>query len=365
MGKGSLAPIVIPTLNRYEHLKKCLDSLGKCSGSDKSDIYISVDYPPSEKYVEGYKKVKEMLSEYDFGAFHQSYVIYHDNNLGASGNSAFIVKKVYLDGYDRFVFTEDDNVFSVNFLEYVNFGLTEFENDDKVFAVCGFNDSEKKGKAENIFLSDSFNAYGCGQWTKKCLELDDWRKRESLERLLYDKKTRKKLYREKYKKYWILVRALIEKPNGWCPLFINSKGEYEGIDHLYLLFMEEKHEYCVYPTVSKVCNIGCDGSGLHVYKGAKYSQVNLDSQIHFNPSYVKPLEVDPQDVKNANSDIYALMNVRWSRIHYGIMCFIYMRINKKLAMNIEDFLQRTRHNIWRIKEEQTTLGQLVKAKIRK
>ena len=45
------APVIIVTLNRYEHFKRCLDSLEKCTGANKTDVYVGLDYPPSEKYV--------------------------------------------------------------------------------------------------------------------------------------------------------------------------------------------------------------------------------------------------------------------------------------------------------------------------
>ena len=51
------APVIIPTLNRYEHFKNCLESLEACVGADFTDVYVALDYPPSEKYVEGWKKI--------------------------------------------------------------------------------------------------------------------------------------------------------------------------------------------------------------------------------------------------------------------------------------------------------------------
>ena len=50
------APVIIPTLNRYEHFRKCLESLEACTGAEKTDVYVALDFPPSEKYVEGWKK---------------------------------------------------------------------------------------------------------------------------------------------------------------------------------------------------------------------------------------------------------------------------------------------------------------------
>ena len=57
------APVVIPTLNRYKHFKACLESLEKCKYADKTNVYVSLDFPPSDKYKEGWLKISEYLSE--------------------------------------------------------------------------------------------------------------------------------------------------------------------------------------------------------------------------------------------------------------------------------------------------------------
>ena len=51
------APVVIPTLNRFEHFKQCLESLERCNNADKTEVYVALDYPPSDKYVEGGEKL--------------------------------------------------------------------------------------------------------------------------------------------------------------------------------------------------------------------------------------------------------------------------------------------------------------------
>ena len=57
------APIIIPTLNRIEHLKRCITSLQKNPWAKYTPLIVSVDYPPNERYVEGYKKVCKYLKE--------------------------------------------------------------------------------------------------------------------------------------------------------------------------------------------------------------------------------------------------------------------------------------------------------------
>ena len=53
MKSKSMYPILIPTLDRYEHFKKCIESLAKNTHANKTELVIGLDYPPSEKYMDG------------------------------------------------------------------------------------------------------------------------------------------------------------------------------------------------------------------------------------------------------------------------------------------------------------------------
>ena len=56
------APVIIPTCNRYEHLRECVESLAECTHADKTELIISVDFPPDESYADGWNKVREYVS---------------------------------------------------------------------------------------------------------------------------------------------------------------------------------------------------------------------------------------------------------------------------------------------------------------
>ena len=43
------SPVIITTLNRHEHFRQCLESLERCTDADKTNVYVALDYPPSEK----------------------------------------------------------------------------------------------------------------------------------------------------------------------------------------------------------------------------------------------------------------------------------------------------------------------------
>ncbi len=128
------APIVIPTCNRLTHLKRCIASLQANSWAKHTELYLSVDYPPSEKYENGYPELCEWLSEKPKG-FKAVHIFIQPQNLGPIKNVQFLTDLVS-NVYDRFMITEDDNEFSPNFIEYMDKCLEQYETDPSVLFVC-------------------------------------------------------------------------------------------------------------------------------------------------------------------------------------------------------------------------------------
>ena len=120
--KNKYAPVLITTLNRHEHLKNCIESLQNNTLANKTDIFISVDYPPSEKYVEGYKRICEYFHSTKIDGFNSVHVFFQEKNLGPNDNYYFL-ENIIKTEYEFYIFSEDDNIFSKNFLEYMNFYL--------------------------------------------------------------------------------------------------------------------------------------------------------------------------------------------------------------------------------------------------
>ena len=84
-------------------------------------VYRSVywlDFPPSEKYEEGYKKIVQYLCG-GINGFQKVHVIKRNINIGAGKNASFLVEEA-LETFDRFICIEDDNIVSRDFLEYMD-----------------------------------------------------------------------------------------------------------------------------------------------------------------------------------------------------------------------------------------------------
>ena len=250
------APVLIPTLNRYEHFINCLESLEKCTGADKTDVYVSLDYPPSDKYKEGWQKISEYLTEKEKpNGFKCLTVIRQTKNLGVSYPSNYtFLKDLVIEKYDRYISTEDDNVFSYRFLEYINLCLDKYENDDSVYAVTGYLTPIDMPKVEaSVMKLQEMSAWGCGFWKAKRLPQEKMMK--LVDEMLTSTDLRKHFVRRRPSIYTGLMHMKSTK-DIWGDCFITAYEYYAG-------------KYCIYPTTSLVQNHGWDGTGTHggVVKG--------------------------------------------------------------------------------------------------
>ena len=165
------APVIIPTLCRYEHFKRCLESLRKCTGAEYTDVYIGIDYPTKDSHWDGYNKICEYVS--NIVGFHKLVIIKREKNFGPELN-VISLRNCVKEHYDRCIISEDDNEFSPNFLEYMNECLTHFKDNPNVIRICGskmtwgvdFN-TIMKGYNNNIFPAKDYNASGSAIWFDK------------------------------------------------------------------------------------------------------------------------------------------------------------------------------------------------------
>lgn len=243
---NKFAPVLIPTLNRYAHFKHCIESLSKCTHSDKVELIIALDYPLNEAHWEGYKKIEEYLSQ--IKGFKSVSIIKRQKNYGAQKNAVNLIE-IVLEKYDRMIFSEDDNEFAPNFLDYINKGLDKFENDPNVVAICGYNYPivMPPKYRHNHYYCKAFSAWGYGGWRHK--PMNYFCTPDEMKVLLRDIS-----YIKESLKYFQLT-------NMYALLTENKNPRFgDGAITINLL---KNNKYCVFPTISKVRNHGRDSSGVH------------------------------------------------------------------------------------------------------
>jgi hypothetical protein len=312
------APVVITTLNRFDHFKACLESLEKCTLAEETDVYVALDFPPSNEYRDGWLKSSKYLEKKEVSnLFKKLTVVRRDHNYGIkfpNSNSRAIVAELQ-HKYDRYIFSEDDNIFSPNFLVFLNKGLVKFKDDDRISFVCGYNYPMEfpKSYKNNFYISKHASPWGFGTWFSKEEAIKKYYDLDFLKELLHDKESFNKLM--KYKTS--TVYSIINMVKNNLVYGDSARGSY--------ICLEDK--YCIFPTISKVKNIGTDGTG-----------VNSKSKNEKHSNYFVNQLVDKEDKFEFSDDIFTYEPVLINR--YSPPKPKFKELYKKLIGRIDLFLFR-------------------------
>lgn len=279
---SNYAPVLITTLNRHIHFKRCVESLAACHGADQTDLFIGFDYPANENHWAGYEIIKAYLPT--IKGFKTVNVSVRTVNFGPEKNFFAVIDQIF-EKYDRMIISEDDNVFAPSFLAYINKGLEVYAKREDIFSVCGYNlpvlMSNKYKK--DIFIWQYFSAWGAGLWKEKW-EKVKWEQDiviNDLKQLLSDKKQ---------------VGRLNSIANNIIPGLIRivETGHITG-DTLICYHLFADNMYCIFPSVSMVRNTGHDGSGVH--GGTIMTDEYRNQHIHNgNGNLEMPFNIKPEKI---------------------------------------------------------------------
>lgn len=253
------APFVVPTLCRSEHFIRMMESLKRNSWACYTDVIVSVDYPPAEKYRKGWQEICDYLDQGDFSVFKQLVVIKQTKNLGVGGNTNFLYNYV-VQKYDRWIRCDDDCEFSPNFLEYMDKCLDRFEDDENVVAVTGYAYPIDWSVSEGATcMKQQFNvaSWGLGRWVKKHELVAKYiRSGQMLEDadMVIRSGRYKKMSNRCYVQYFNQVAS---NRKGTVKIFLTSVT-----DISLRAYLACQDKYCISPVISKVRNLGFDGSGV-------------------------------------------------------------------------------------------------------
>ncbi len=263
MSEVKLAPIIIPTLNRINHLRRCIDSLLLSPLAKDTDLFISVDYPPSKVYENGYGEVIEFVK--GLSGFKTVYAFFQNENLGPYGNYLFLLKQVVDKDYNTYIFTEDDNEFAVAFLEFMNECLVKYEKDDRIYAICSGRDSllEEKKDLSSVVLLPIRSPYGYATWITKNDFIRDRLRQGYFDTIGSDFRLLKLLWKTDRRAFFYFSSDILRE----IPAMRDRLGNLAEIDMTVLIVsITTGNMWFLYPIESLCRNWGFDGSGVNAGK---------------------------------------------------------------------------------------------------
>ena len=248
-----LAPIVLFVYNRPWHTKKTIEALKNNELAGESDLFIFADNTIDDKNKESVDVVRSYVKTID--GFKSVNIVERETNFGLAKNVISGVTEV-IDRYNKVIVLEDDIVCSRIYLSYMNKLLSYFQYNEKIYSVTGYT-FPIKIPAEykyDVYFSLRASSWGWGTW-KDRWEIVDWDV-------------------EDYDSFIMNPGHIKSFNNGGDDLTLMLRNQVEGkIDSWSIIWSYthfKNNSYCVYPTKSRLENIGADGSGIHTDRTKKY-----------------------------------------------------------------------------------------------
>lgn len=251
------APVAIFAYRRLDHLKHTLTSLERNSQFEDTDIYIFADNARGSKDQADVQAVRNFLQEYVSQENHSNVKIYlAQENKGLSKSIIEGVTQI-INEYGKIIVLEDDLETTSDFLSYMNDALDFYQADQRIWSIAGYspNLSCLDQYPHDVYLGFRASSWGWATWSDRWQGID-WEVKD-FDKLQKSRNLQKKLNRGGPDMYKMLKLQMKGKINSWA------------IRWCYQQSKEDK--LTIFPKISKIKNLGLDGSGEHCDSNDKFA----------------------------------------------------------------------------------------------
>ena len=220
----NLAPIILFVYNRPDKTLSVIQSLKKNSFAKNSELYIFSDGINKLKQDDFFKVncVREIIS--NINGFKKIKKIFRKENYGLYKNITSGLNEIFK-SKTKAIILEDDIIVSPNFLEYMNYNLEIYKNENKVGSICSNQITLNKKLPNNFFLYHQ-DCWGWATW-RRSWKLFDNDSSNLLKRIIKGNYTKKFNLNNQYY-FTSLLEENIKKKRSWAvnwyaSLFLNNK----------------------------------------------------------------------------------------------------------------------------------------------
>lgn len=306
-----LAPIVIFSYNRPDHLKRTLDALSKNDLASDSILFIFCDGPKAlassdNEGIAGIQNSARRLfkgTQEEYQAYLQKirgtvelarsqswpkelHVIEREKNIGLAASIVGAVTDV-VNRYGRVITLEDDVVTSSGFLRYMNDALETYKDDDKVMHISAYMYPHKGHLPETFFFPVPYPGGGWATWSRA------WKFYNDDTTAVYDQ------WKDRWKTFDVLGGDYLSKQ-----LIANYNGTMRTWFVKWHAALLSRDALTLYPHQSLTNNIGFDNQATNCLTTNKFDVDVLAETVSVERA---PLKVN----NKASRIIYAFYQGRW------------------------------------------------------
>ncbi len=274
MPETALAPVCLFVYKRLDLTKQVLSSLQKNTLALQSHLHIFSDAAATDEDKASVEEVRCFLVNITGFASVTLHLAEHNKGLASSIIAG--VSEV-LDKEGKAIVLEDDLILSDNFLSFMNGALNFYEDDKKVFSVCGYTVPIHTNENLDVYFTGRGSSWGWATWKDRWQKID-WAMSD-YEAFTKDKAEQKRFNRNGSDLTKLLRLQMTGQRNSWA------------IRWTYAQFKLDT--YTVFPVLSKVANDGFGGKATHTSKlyQSRFS-TTLDTtgktNFQFVPPYIHP-----------------------------------------------------------------------------
>jgi hypothetical protein len=297
-----LAPVVIFVYRRPEHTKKTIESLSKNYLAKETEVFIYSDGPKDEKSEKEVKLVREYIDLLPEKRFFKSIkIIKSETNKGLANSIISGVSEI-IEKYGKVIVLEDDLVSSKDFLQFMNAALEYYKDNSKIWSISGYNLPIKipKDYEYDVYLSYRASSWGWATW-KNRWEKVDWEVSD------YDDFKKNKLLRNKLNRGGRDLSFMLD---------LQMQGKIDSWAIRWCFAQSKLDMLTVYPVISRIRNIGLDGTGTHSGFNQRYDvDINIDTDTETKKYKFVDLYLDKRILRRfrnfyMSSLKYILINIK-------------------------------------------------------
>lgn len=250
-------PVVLFLFKRSETLEKIFSRLRTVA---PRKVYLIADGPRNEvekKQTELCRRYAENLITWDCEIIKH----YAEENIGVYSNIGLGAKWV-LEQEKWAIFLEDDNLPEISFFDYCEELLKKYENEEKIFWICGTNYLEKYNSEYSYVFTQHLLPCGWATWSSKYLKYYDG------ELELLTSTEHMDNFRSSYldkRLYYQQLRSVKR-----TKMLLNENRRASSWDYQMLFSLRANNMYGIAPTVNLITNIGADAMSTHGGTSMRY-----------------------------------------------------------------------------------------------
>ena len=309
------APVALFVYNRLKHTSQVLEALDQNDDADKTELYIFSDASADETEAENVMLVRKLITDYSqHNSFYKTHLVLAEKNKGLSKSLIEGITEM-INRYGRIIVLEDDHVTSRDFIRFMNAALDYYEADRRVWSISGFTPDLKvlHHYHKDVYCGCRGYCWGWGTW-KNRFELVDW-KVSDYDAFMRDKKAQREFNRGGMDMTPLLMMQHNGTVNSWA------------IRWCYQEYKE--HMLTIFPSHSKVKNIGFDGSGTNSGNGNVFHAV-LKEDRDWDFRYDAKDNHVFRELRNYHSKLYMrqILGKYWYDLTEYEYCVIYRKITE-------------------------------------